>query len=704
MPVPYSFKNASGTIPLSQLDDNFAVTALSADLAAPAGASSIGIVPTPTIASTTVADAINELDTEKATVASVALKANSADLAATTGASLVGFQQTGTGSVARTVDAKSKESVSILDFGAVGDGTTDNTTAIQNAIDYIYSLGGGFVEVPKGTFIVSLSSSTEQFWYASDTVKAVANVSTCLILRSGVTLIGKGITNSIIKALDRIPSVICMLTMDGGGVRNLSVCNTWDVGLSGYGHGIFGGIYEIDDYNQNIVIDNVEVYNVGSYGIGMQYGNYVNNKYNNIHIYNTGADAFDHKVRGSSTTPISRGVSFSNIFVEKFGQRAGILESAGMDVRGPATIVNYVARNFGVASTINVGIRFSASTRGAIALETREGSSFSSLSNFNILSDSTYETAGITLLSSSYTKISNGSIKNCTDVGLRVQSASSGYFNSLGSSIENVTVYGSRIGTSFFSQSSTILISFVNCSSISEITEFKSSAYNLTAGQTEFIIDIDPAVAIVLKNDIVLTLTTDYTITSTLLTLTSGVLVTDDIKVVYPTVIGFNIQGVRNQVLGCSTYYNTTPLNIAGTAADSLIAMSNSFQFNGIRTAEYLATPILEPYGDSANIDIKVMGKGTGGFEARANGGRALRAENASASAVNWVGVFGGAANSLVGVSSAGSDTNIDFAINPKGTGSLRFGTLTTNADAPITGYITIKDSAGNLRKLAVIA
>ncbi len=36
--------------------------------------------------------------------------------------------------------------------------------------------------------------------------------------------------------------------------------------------------------------------------------------------------------------------------------------------------------------------------------------------------------------------------------------------------------------------------------------------------------------------------------------------------------------------------------------------------------------------------------------------------------------------------------------------GAMAFGTFTSNADAPVTGYITITDAAGNTRKLAVIA
>ncbi len=52
----------------------------------------------------------------------------------------------------------------------------------------------------------------------------------------------------------------------------------------------------------------------------------------------------------------------------------------------------------------------------------------------------------------------------------------------------------------------------------------------------------------------------------------------------------------------------------------------------------------------------------------------------------------------------SGTTTNIDAQITPQGTGKVRFGTLVANADAAITGYILIKDEAGTLRKLAIIA
>ncbi len=75
-----------------------------------------------------------------------------------------------------------------------------------------------------------------------------------------------------------------------------------------------------------------------------------------------------------------------------------------------------------------------------------------------------------------------------------------------------------------------------------------------------------------------------------------------------------------------------------------------------------------------------------------------------TANSVNYAAVSGAATGVSPSISTQGSDTNIDFAIFTKGTGTLKFGTFTSNADAPVTGYITIKDAAGNIRKLATIA
>ncbi len=55
------------------------------------------------------------------------------DLLASGGSALVGFIQLGTGAVLRTAQSKLREWVTPEDFGAVGDGTTDDKTAVTNA-------------------------------------------------------------------------------------------------------------------------------------------------------------------------------------------------------------------------------------------------------------------------------------------------------------------------------------------------------------------------------------------------------------------------------------------------------------------------------------------------------------------------------------------------------------------------------------------
>ena len=66
-------------------------------------------------------------------------------------ASAITYNQGGTGAQDRTVKAKLQETVSVKDFGAVGDGVTDDTAAIQAALDS----GSKNVLFPTGTYVIS---------------------------------------------------------------------------------------------------------------------------------------------------------------------------------------------------------------------------------------------------------------------------------------------------------------------------------------------------------------------------------------------------------------------------------------------------------------------------------------------------------------------------------------------------------------------
>jgi hypothetical protein len=108
----------------------------------------------------------------------------------------------------------------------------------------------------------------------------------------------------------------------------------------------------------------------------------------------------------------------------------------------------------------------------------------------------------------------------------------------------------------------------------------------------------------------------------------------------------------------------------------------------------------------AANAFASFNSNGTGSilFGTNGNSGNTQMVVSHTASAVNYVQVTGSATGGRPTISSQGSDTNIDLALTPKGTGNVRFGTYTANMALTVQGYIEIKDSGGTVRRLAVIA
>jgi len=89
------------------------------------------------------------------------------------------------GGVLSTLTNALQSSFSVLSFGAIGDGTTDNLTAFQAALNQIHTNGGGTLIIPPGNYLFKKPSSSQP----SLTVYS----NTSIIIQKGATLLSQAI-------------------------------------------------------------------------------------------------------------------------------------------------------------------------------------------------------------------------------------------------------------------------------------------------------------------------------------------------------------------------------------------------------------------------------------------------------------------------------------------------------------------------------
>ena len=125
--------------------------------------------------------------------------------------------------------------ISIKDYGATGDGVTDDTTAIQNAINACNTQGGGVVYVPYGTYVF--------------TQLAMAGMAKVQLFGSGPGSVLKWVWNAAAGAGSGITlsagtsqSRLSQLAFDGSGLTNPIAGNTNHLIQIGTGAG--GGVVE----------------------------------------------------------------------------------------------------------------------------------------------------------------------------------------------------------------------------------------------------------------------------------------------------------------------------------------------------------------------------------------------------------------------------------------------------------------------------
>lgn len=191
-------------------------------------------------------DADGDVVTSTGTGADAGLRT---DLADDAGSALSGFIQAGTGAVARTAQAKMRDFISAKDFGATGDGVTNDTTALQAALT---AAAGKGLFIPAGSYQINAALTVPANTYVwaenatiTQTTAGGANaltVSGSNVTIEGLTIVGQnsgGGSAVYASGYNNIEVKNCKVQNWLYGIQ-LRGCKNWTVS----GNRIWGGTYD----------------------------------------------------------------------------------------------------------------------------------------------------------------------------------------------------------------------------------------------------------------------------------------------------------------------------------------------------------------------------------------------------------------------------------------------------------------------------
>ena len=262
-------------------------------------------------------------------------------LAASNGSSLIGYNEGATYAVTRTVQSKLQEFVSVKDFGAKGDGTTDDTSAIQNAINFGAS-NGIAVMIPNGIFKIT----------STLTIPAAATYSNfCLFGQTSTPLGTYGSTvalGSIIQTSTSSISAIQTQQLTSPNntlgywssnivIRNLQIWGKKNQSSSSWSGAEQSAIGLNLSYSYFVQVENV---NVQGFGVGIQH-------INCAETYHTGVTAATNNYIGVWLQSLSGGdcqIWFKNLQIDNNANRDLYCRSIrSVWINGGECITSYIA-------------------------------------------------------------------------------------------------------------------------------------------------------------------------------------------------------------------------------------------------------------------------------------------------------------------------------------------------------------------------